>query len=160
MSTARSTVSIANPILDDGLLERLSQDKTQLEFIEEYKKLRAEGSKINSRVALSRSNLEKICSSDSPDIDPKELKEFREKKIDLGRQYTTEKTKIELLLFQQSKFEGELMLSHKESQSSISIKKKQLEAMKSELMMLRSDCNTLEELYASLKLKLPAIPTN
>ena len=64
------------------------------------------------------------------------------------------------MLFQQSKFEGELMLSHKESQSSISIKKKQLEAMKSELMMLRSDCNTLEELYASLKLKLPAIPTN
>lgn len=114
--SSRSITSASRPIITADILKRLSQDPPNCEFIEQFHTLKKINDTLNSKLVVVKSEFQKLTGSqsviESPNVSESELKAYREQKINLGKQWTEEKTRMALLTFQQEKYEQELIILH------------------------------------------------
>ena len=123
VKTPRTSFSITNPYLDETFLTKISQETDQVDFVKQYLILREENAKVSAKLITAKRRFEKFSIvfillsfhegiTGSLGLTSEEISAYREQKIELGKQFMAEKTKIELLLYQQTKVEEDLMRTH------------------------------------------------
>ncbi len=160
--STRSSQVAAGHRLSDEMLQLLGDDPHQTATLQQREQLLTENAKLKQSLSQAQQELDALQAGPGHKgpgavvLDEAALLAHRIQKMALAKQATTDRTKMTMLQFQQSKYENELAQAHQELEARANQQVDQLTQNKAHLDRLRAECQELEVLYAKLKGTLQA----